>query len=123
MNEKFEGVSDIKFPVVTDVEPDKIAETGHKLIVSIVKKGYAYQVIKTANENGAKGAVILNGRGVSQNKKRFFGMEISPEKEAVLIVVDEKLAYPVIKSVYAIADFKSVAKGVVFALPISMLLD
>ena len=123
MNEKFEGISDIKFPVVTDVEPDEIAETGHKLIVSIVKKGYAYQVIKTANENGAKGAVILNGRGVSQNKKRFFGMEISPEKEAVLIVVDEKLAYPVIKSVYAIADFKSVAKGVVFALPISMLLD
>ena len=50
-------------------------------------------------------------------------MDIAPEKEAVLIVVDEALVYPVIKSVYAIADFKSVAKGVVFALPISTLLD
>ena len=123
MEEKNVNLSDIKFPVITEIEPDEIKKTGHKLIVSIVKKGYAYQVIKTANENGAKGAVILNGRGVSQNKKRFFGMDISPEKEVVLIVVEEKLAYPVIKSVYAIADFKSVAKGVVFALPISMRLD
>lgn len=113
----------IEFPIMHEVEPDKVKEAGHKLIVSIVKKGYAYQVIKTANENGAKGAVILDGRGVSQSKKTFFGMDIAPEKEAVLIVVDEALVYPVIKSVYAIADFKSVAKGVVFALPISTLLD
>lgn len=115
--------SDIRFPVKTEIEPDIIKERGSKLIVSIVKKGFAYQVVKTANENGAKGAVILDGRGVSQNKKRFFGMDIAPEKEAVLIVVKDDLAYSVIKSVYAIADFKSVAKGVVFALPISMLLD
>lgn len=114
---------DIKFPLKTEIEPDIIKENGSKLIVSIVKKGFAYQVVKTANENGAKGAVILDGRGVSQTKKRFFGMDIAPEREVVLIVVKDDLVYPVIKSVYAIADFKSVAKGVAFALPISMLLD
>ncbi len=122
-NEVIEKQVGLGFPVELGYEKDVLKKPEHKLIVVIVKKGYAYQVIKTANENGAKGAVILDGRGVATTKKRFFGMEIAPEKEAVLIVVEEKIVYPVIKSVYAIADFKSDAKGVAFAMPISMLLD
>ena len=102
---------------------DEVKEQRHKLIVTIVKKGFAYEVVKTATASGGKGAMILDGRGSSSGRKRFFGMEIAPEKEMVVMVVREELAYPIIKEIYAIANFKSEAKGVVMALPISYLLD
>ena len=102
---------------------DEVKEDSHKLIVAIVKKGFAYEVIRVASGSGGKGAIILGGRGSSQDKKRLFGLEIAPEKEMVLMVVKEALVYPIIKEIYAISGFKTNAKGTVFALPISKLLD
>ena len=111
--------------VITPVEiiGDEVKSQQYKLLVALVKKGYAYEVVKTATNSGGKGAIILDGRGNSINKKRFFGMDIAPEKEMVLMVVKEELAYPIIKEIYAIANFKSDAKGTVLALPVSYLLD
>ena len=40
-----------------------------------------------------------------------------------MMVVNEEIVYPVIKSIYAIAGFKTSVKGVVFALPVSTILD
>lgn len=105
------------------VQNDEVREQHHKLLVAIVKRGYAYEVIKTATNTGGKGAIILNGRGSAVSKKRFFGMEIAQENEMVIMVVKEELAYPIIKEIYAIANFKSDAKGTVMCLPISFLLD
>ncbi|MBP3630487.1 MAG: hypothetical protein J6J23_03250 [Clostridia bacterium] len=114
----------LEFPLnIGEAGNDEVKEVGSKLVMAVVKKGYAYQVVKVANENGAKGAFILDGRGASTHKKRFFGLDIAPEKEVVLMVVNDSIVYPVIKSIYAIAGFKTTVKGVVFALPISMLLD
>ena len=106
-----------------EIIQDEVAETKHKLIVVMVKKGYAYEVVKTATARGGNGAIILNGRGRSQSKKRLFGMDIAPEKELVIMVVREDLAYPIVREIYAIANFKNDAKGTVMALPISYLLD
>ena len=114
----------LEFPLnIGDAGNDEVLEVGSKLVVAVVKKGYAYQVVKVANENGAKGAFIIDGRGTSTHKKRFFGFDIAPEKEVVMMVVSENVCYPVIKSIYAIAGFKTSVKGVVFALPVSMILD
>lgn len=106
-----------------EVVLDEVKEVAHKLVVAIVKKGFAYEVIRSATNSGGKGAIILGGRGSSQEKKRLFGLEIAPEKEMVLMVVKESLVYPIIKEIYAISGFKTNAKGTVFALPISCLLD
>lgn len=106
-----------------EVLADEVITQEHKLLITVVKKGYAYEVVKTATNSGGKGAIILGGRGSGGNKKRFFGMDIAPEKEMVIMVVKEELAYPIIKEIYAIANFKSDAKGTVMALPISFLLD
>lgn len=106
-----------------EVQVDEVKSDEHKLIVAIVKKGYAYEVVKTATNSGGKGAIILGGRGSSQEKKILFGMEIAPEKEMVVMVVKEAIVYPIIKEIYAISGFKTNAKGTVFALPISFLLD
>ena len=106
-----------------EIVADEVIEQKHKLLVVIVKKGYAYEVVKTASNSGGKGAIILEGRGRSTTKKRLFGMDIAPEKEMVVMVVREELAYPIVKEIYAIANFKSVAKGTVMVLPVSFLLD
>ena len=114
----------LEFPLnIGEAGNDEVREIGSKLVMAVVKKGYAYQVVKVANENGAKGAFIMDGRGTSSHKKRFFGFDIAPEKEIVLMVVSDAICYPVIKSIYAIAGFKTTVKGVVFALPVSMILD
>jgi len=105
------------------INDDKVKEQKYQLLVTIVKRGFAYEVVKTATSSGGQGAMILDGRGSSNGKKRFFGMDIAPEKEMVVMVVKEELAYPIIKEIYAIANFKSEAKGSVLALPISYLLD
>ena len=102
---------------------DIVKEQQYKLVLTIVKRGYAYEVVKAATNSGGKGAMILNGRGSTVNKKRFFGMDIAPEKEMVVMVVKEELAYPIVKEIYAIANFKSDAKGSVMVLPVSFLLD
>lgn len=102
---------------------DEVKEQQYKLVLTIVKRGYAYEVVKSATNSGGKGAIILNGRGNTVNKKRFFGMDIAPEKEMVVMVVKEELAYPIVKEIYAIANFKSDAKGTVMVLPVSFLLD
>ena len=113
---------------VTQSEPievvqDEVVKKEHKLVITLVKKGYAYEVVKAASVHGGKGATIISGRGTSSEKKRLFGTDIAPEKEMVVMVVKEELVYPIIKEIYAIAGFKTNAKGAVFALPISFLLD
>ena len=132
LNMKEEKKQSLKVENVSKVLPfspklesglDSVIDTKHNLIISVVKKGYAYKVVKVANENGASGAFIVNGRGTSKEKKSFFGFEVAPENEMVMMVVKQDMAYPIVKSIYAIADFKSHAKGIVFVLPIATLLD
>ena len=46
--------------VITPVEiiQDEVVETKHKLIVVMVKRGYAYEVVKTATASGGKGTPV-----------------------------------------------------------------
>ena len=90
-----------------------------KLVVGIVRRGFATEVISAARENGGDGAVILQGTGVSKNTKRFLGMAVDPEREVIMMVVKEEVCYPVIKAMYAAVDFKSPGKGMFFALPVA----
>ena len=51
----------LSFPVdLLSSGKDSVKEPISKLVVAVVKKGYAYQVVKVASENGAKGAFIDN---------------------------------------------------------------
>lgn len=118
-----EGKEEVVIDYPIEVVGDEVVDNGHKLILTVVKKGFAYEVVKAASAAGGKGATILDGRGASETKRKFFGFEIAPEKEIVLMVVKDNMVYPIIKEIYAITGFKTNAKGTVFALPISFLLD
>lgn len=98
-----------------DIFDDKL----YKLVVAIVQRGFSDEVVFAAKAEGAKGAVILQGKGSGNSEKKFFGFKIDPENEVVLMLVKEDIVVPIMKSIYAIADYKSAARGLVFALPVS----
>ena len=98
---------------------DKIFDKDdYKLVVSIVARGYSGEVINMAKAAGAKGAVVLSGTGAGESKQSFFGFSVSPENEVVMIVTKTSIVMDVIENIYKAVDFKSRARGLVFALPI-----
>ena len=96
------------------------SDEDYKLVVTIVKRGCEIEVLESAKMAGHSGATVMNAKGVSKIEKRFLGFSIDPENSVILMVVKDELVLPVIKSIYASADFRSEAKGMVFALPISL---
>lgn len=61
------------------------------LIIIIVKKGFSEKVVKVAQAAGAKGSTVINGRGSSIHETtKILGVPIEPEKEIILIVVEDK---------------------------------
>ena len=103
-----------------DLFDDKIFDDEtYKLVVAIVQRGYSDEAINAAREEGAKGAVILSGKGKGESERKFFGFQVDPENETVLILVKEEICVPVVKAIYAAVDYRSSARGMVFVLPVS----
>lgn len=91
----------------------------YKLVIAVVQRGYSDEVINAAKSKGAKGAVILNGKGKGESERKFFGFQVDPENETVLMLVKEELCVPIVKAIYSAVDYKSSARGMVFVLPVS----
>ena len=91
----------------------------YKLVVAIVQRGYSDEVVFAAKSAGAKGAVILQGKGSGDSERKFFGFKIEPENEVVMMLVKEEIVVPIMKAIYATTDYQSGARGLVFALPVS----
>lgn len=100
-------------------DQDIIDSDNYRLVVAIVERGFSGEVVAAAKLAGAKGAAILQGKGVGKNKRQFFGFAIEPENEVVLMLVRAEIALPVMKSVYGATDYRSQARGLIFALPVS----
>lgn len=90
----------------------------YKLVVAVVARGYSGEVINMAKAAGAKGAVVISGTGVGETEKTFFGLTVTPENEVIMIVTKTEIVIDVIENIYKAVDFKSRARGLVFALPI-----
>ena len=57
----------------------------HDLILTIVERGYADDVMDAAKAAGARGGTILHARGTgSKEAEKFFGIIVQPEKELIL---------------------------------------
>ncbi|WP_041808228.1 P-II family nitrogen regulator [Evansella cellulosilytica] len=72
----------------------------HKLIITIVKKGFAKKVVGASKQAGAEGGTILLGRGTGVHEnKSFLGIPIIPEKEIVLSLVRNNVEEKVIEAI------------------------
>ena len=102
-----------------DILESKLDDNDYKLVLAIVQKGFSDEVVEASRNAGASGACILQGKGTTNEKRKFFNFNIEPEKEMVLILVESEKAVPITKAIYSAVDYKSEARGLVFVLPVS----
>lgn len=104
-----------------DFEEDEIfSKDEYKLVVTIVKRGFETDVLEAAKSIGSNGAILMQAKGVSKIQEKFFGFSLNPENTTIMILVKKQNVVPTMKAIYSVIDFKSDARGMVFALPVSL---
>ena len=93
----------------------------NKLIMVVVNRGFAEQVVEESRKQGARGATILHGRGSAGIGEKFLGMEITPEKEVIMIVGDTATADNIQKHLDEVLRNNPAEGGICFALPVSVM--
>ncbi|MGI6554152.1 MAG: P-II family nitrogen regulator [Bacillota bacterium] len=89
------------------------------LIVTIIERGFADDVMDAAKEAGATGGTILHARGAGVHEtEKFLGVPIQPEKELVLNIVPREIRNKVMRTICEAAGLKQPGKGLVFSVPV-----
>lgn len=87
----------------------------YKAIITIVERGQAEDVMTAAIKGGARGGTILHGRGSGIHETaKVFNIEIEPEKDIVLILVNESIAGDVVESIRKDIRIDEPGQGVTF---------
>ncbi|MGP1569609.1 MAG: P-II family nitrogen regulator [Eubacteriales bacterium] len=87
----------------------------YKLITTIVEKGNAEDVVDAATLAGAKGGTILSARGSGIHEHtKVFSMNIEPEKEIVMILVEEATVEEVVKKINEKMNIDEPGRGIVY---------
>ncbi len=90
-------------------------ETMHKLLITIVNKGKAEDVINIAKQAGSKGGTILNARGSGTlETTKVFNMDIEPEKEIVMIITTEDQAQSIACTIRDELELNKPGHGIIF---------
>ena len=89
------------------------------LIVTIVNRGFAEEVVEAAKKAGAEGGTIINGRGsgIHENAK-LFGISIEPEREIVLTLIDRRKTEKVLEAIYNSVELNKPSRGMAFILEV-----
>jgi len=90
----------------------------YELIVTIVKEGYAEQVMQAAKKAGTTGGTVIEGRSLGSSRTIFMDMAIDPEKDIVLNIVKKDIKRSVMESINESCGVKTEARGLIIALPI-----
>lgn len=89
------------------------------LIVTIVNRGYATEVIQTTKKAGARGGTIVCGRGSGIHEdKKIFGIPIEPEKEIVFTLIEHDKADEVLEAIRKEFKLDEPGKGIAFVVDV-----
>lgn len=95
-------------------------ESTHTLINIIVNKGYAEDAMAAARKAGAGGGTIINAHGTAKpGDSKFFGVEIVPEKEMLMIIVPKEKTDAVLCAVKQLSCLNKAGSGIVFCTEVS----
>ena len=90
-----------------------------ELIVTIVNKGKAWDVIEASKKAGAEGGTIMGGRGAGIHENiKILGIPIEPEKEIILTLVPSTITDKVLESISNSVGLRKPGKGIAFVLDI-----
>ncbi len=104
-----------------DTEKEKSSmDNSMEAIIAIVNDGYSDIVMSSAKAAGARGGTIMHARGSgSKEAETFYGIEVTPEKEMVLIIVDRAIRDSVLESIGKACGLLTKGQGICFSLPVS----
>lgn len=92
-----------------------VNEIMYQLIITIVNRGKAEDVIEAANAAGSKGGTIVNARGAGINEtSKLFHMDIEPEKEMVMILSSEEVTETIVASIRKELELDKPGNGIIF---------
>ena len=92
-----------------------MAEKSVQMINVIVNHGYAEDAMAAARKAGAGGGTIINARGTArEGDAKFFGAEIVPEKDLLMILVPGDKKDDIVNAIRELDCFKKAGSGIVF---------
>ncbi len=83
--------------------------TQHHILVAVVNRGFADEVVNQARLKGATGATILHGRGsniIDPITIPFTSLELQPEKEIILLITLENISKKVATYLNSLSHLK-----------------
>lgn len=87
----------------------------------IVERGRGDGVIEIASAKGAKGGTVFHGRGSGIHEKgHLFGFVIEPEKEIVLMLIEDDILDEVAQELDEKLELEKPGAGIMFSLPVNM---
>ncbi|MBP5450040.1 MAG: P-II family nitrogen regulator [Spirochaetales bacterium] len=93
-------------------------ETQYELLTVIVNKGFASDAMSAARKAGATGGTILNARGTArEGDEKFFGMDIVPEKELLMILTKTENEAAIREAIRALPCLSTPGSGIAFTCP------
>jgi nitrogen regulatory protein PII len=97
-----------------------MSQTGtYDLIVTIVNSGFSADVMVAAREAGAEGGTVMHGRGSGIHEtSSLFSIDIEPEKDIILTLVDRNISEKVLKSIIEKSSLNKPGKGIAFMIEV-----
>ena len=87
----------------------------YQIIMAIVNRGMAEEVIEAAEAAGSKGGTIMNARGAGvRETKKVFNIEIEPEKEMVMILSKKDITEKIVSSIREKLEIDKPGNGIIF---------
>lgn len=87
----------------------------YEMLNIIVNKGYAEDAMAAARKAGAGGGTIINARGTAkEGDAKFFGINIVPEKEMLIILAPSDKKDDIINAIKSLPCFSEAGSGIIF---------
>ncbi|MCQ4924276.1 P-II family nitrogen regulator [Tissierella carlieri] len=92
----------------------------YEVIFTIVERGLGEEVVDAATSAGARGATIINARGSGIHENTmFFSMNIEPEKEIVMTIIEREKSDNIIKAIKEAMHIDEPGKGIMFVMDVN----
>ena len=90
-----------------------------KMIMAIVQRGKADDLVRASLKAGAPAATVFFGRGQGiREKLGILGLAIQPEKEIIIIVLEEWLIKQVLPAMVKAGKLDQPGIGFIFVVPV-----
>jgi nitrogen regulatory protein PII len=91
----------------------------YDLVLTIVSRGFADQVVEAARKAGAHGGTIFYARGTGIHEiEKFFSISIQPEKEIIINVIRHEHLDGIMDAIVTAAGLGTEGRGLAFSMPI-----